>query len=208
MGAIQAYHWAALFPDAVERIAVVCGSARCAPHNKVFLEGVKHALMADPAYQDGQFVGRPERGLRAMGRVYAGWALSQTFYRHEMWRELGASSLEDFLVSYWETTFARRDPRNLLAQIHTWQSGDISANELYGGDLTKALSSITARTLLMPGEQDLYFQVDDNRMEMRHLRNAALHPIPSPWGHRAGHPLNQNDDRAFIESHVKALLAS
>src|SRR5450830_505891 len=38
MGAMQAYHWAALFPDAVERIAVVCGSARCAPHNKVFLE--------------------------------------------------------------------------------------------------------------------------------------------------------------------------
>ncbi len=43
MGAIQAYHWAALFPKAVERIAVVCGAARCAPHNRVFIEGVKHA---------------------------------------------------------------------------------------------------------------------------------------------------------------------
>jgi len=32
MGAQQAYHWAALFGDAVERIVVNCGSAKTAPH--------------------------------------------------------------------------------------------------------------------------------------------------------------------------------
>jgi homoserine O-acetyltransferase len=208
MGAMQAYHWAALFPQAVERIAVVCGSARCAPHNHVFIEGAKAALTADPAYRDGVFTERPVRGFRAMGRVYAGWALSQTFYREELWRTLGASSLEDYLVTSWETTFARRDPADLLAQFWTWQHGDISANTLYGGDLAKALRSIEARTLLMPGDHDLYFQVDDNRLEMQHLRHAELKPIPSVWGHRAGNPLNQPNDRAFIDAHVKALLAS
>jgi len=208
MGAMQAYHWAALFPTAVERIAVVCGSARCAPHNHVFIEGAKHALMADAAYQDGVFTERPVRGFRAMGRVYAGWALSQTFYREELWRKLGASSLEDFLVANWETTFARRDPSDLLAQFWTWQHGDISANELYQGDLPKALAAIEARVLLMPGDEDLYFQVEDNRQEMKHLRHATLSPIPSVWGHRAGNPMNQPDDRDFIDSHVLALLAS
>lgn len=208
MGAMQAYHWAALFPQAVERIAVVCGSARCAPHNHVFIEGAKHALMADAAYQDGVFTERPVRGFRAMGRVYAGWALSQTFYREELWRKLGASSLEDFLVANWETTFARRDPSDLLAQFWTWQHGDISANELYNGDLPKALAAIEARVLLMPGAEDLYFQVEDNRQEMKHLRHATLSPIPSVWGHRAGNPMNQPDDREFIDSHVLALLAS
>ena len=206
MGAMQAYHWAALFPDAVERIAVVCGAARCAPHNQVFIEGVKHALMADAAYRDGQFTERPVRGLRAMGRVYAGWALSQTFYRQELWRGLGASSLEDYLVTFWETNFARRDPADLLAQFWTWQHGDISANAIYNGDLPQALAAIRARVLLMPGDHDLYFQVDDNRLERQHLRNAELHAIPSVWGHRAGNPVNQPDDRAFIEQHVKALL--
>ena len=207
MGAMQAYHWAALFPEAVERIAVVCGAARCAPHNKVFIEGVKHALMADPAYHDGIFTERPVRGFRAMGRVYAGWALSQTFYRDELWRTLGASSLEDYLITNWETNFARRDPSDLLAQLWTWQQGDISANALYGGDLPKALASIRARTLLMPGDQDLYFQVEDNRLEMQYLEDAELHPIPSAWGHRAGSPLNQPQDRAFIETRVTSLLA-
>jgi len=207
MGAMQAYHWAALFPDAVARIAVVCGAARCAPHNHVFIEGAKAALMADPGYRDGVFTERPVRGFRAMGRVYAGWALSQTFYRDELWRTLGASSLEDYLVTAWETTFARRDPADLLAQFWTWQHGDISANPLYGGDLAKALRSIKARTLLMPGDQDLYFQVEDNRLELQHLREAELKPIPSAWGHRAGNPVNQPDDRAFIDAQVKALLA-
>ncbi len=206
MGAMQAYHWGALFPDAVERIAVVCGSARCAPHNKVFLEGVRHALTADAAYQDGVFASRPERGFRAMGRVYAGWALSQTFYREEMWRALGATSLEDYLITFWESNFARRDPRDLLAQMFTWQNGDISANSTFNGDLPAALANIKAKTLLMPGDQDLYFQVADNQKEMQHLKNARLHPIPSAWGHRAGNPVNQPDDREFIESHVKALL--
>ena len=207
MGAMQAYHWAALFPSAVERIAVVCGSARCAPHNKVFIEGAMHALMADPCFQDGVFNGRPVRGYRAMGRVYAGWALSQTFYREELWRRLGASSLEDYLVAAWETNFSRRDPADLLAQFRTWQNGDISANERYGGDLPMALAAIEARVLLMPGDHDLYFQVDDNRLEMRHLRHAELQPIPSVWGHRAGNPRDQPEDRAFIEKRVKALLA-
>ena len=208
MGAMQAYHWAALFPEAVERIAVVCGSARCAPHNRVFIDGAMHALMADAAYRDGVFTERPVRGLRAMGRVYAGWALSQTFYREEMWRGLGASSLEDYLVTSWETNFARRDPADLLAQFRTWQAGDISANPLYQGDLPKALAAIRARVLLMPGDHDLYFQVDDNRAEMAHLRHAELAPIPSVWGHRAGNPVNQPEDRAFIETRVKALLAA
>jgi homoserine O-acetyltransferase len=209
MGAMQAYHWAALFPQAVERIAGVCGAARCAPRNHVFIEGAASALRADPALRDGLFEEVPVRGLRAMGRVYAGWALSQTFYRQELWRTLGAASLEDFMVSGWETNFARRDPLDLLAQFRTWQHGDIAANALYGGDLPKALAAIEAQVLLMPGDHDLYFQVDDNRLELEHLKRGTLMPIPSVWGHRAGNPgAAQPEDRAFIEQHVGALLAS
>jgi len=198
MGAQQAYHWGALFGDAVERIVVNCGSARTAPHNFVFLEGVRTTLLAARTEEEGK---------RAMGRIYAGWALSQTFYRREMWRGLGFASLEDFLVRSWEASFVRRDMQDLLAQLWTWQQGDISANELYGGDLAKALSSITAKVLLMPSATDLYFQTDDNRAELPHLRHGRLAEIPSVWGHRAGNPAANPEDAAFIDAQVKALLA-
>ena len=197
MGAQQAYHWAALFGAAVERIAVVCGSAKTAPHNFVFLEGVRSAVQAART---------PEEGLRAMGRIYAGWALSQTFYRRELWRGLGFASLEDFLVRSWEANFVRRDARDLMAQLWTWQNSDISANDLYRGDLQMALSGIKAKVLLMPSATDLYFQTDDNRAELPYLQDAKLVEIPSVWGHRAGNPLANPEDAAFIDAQVEALL--
>jgi homoserine O-acetyltransferase len=199
MGAQQAYHWAALFGAAVERIIVNCGSARTSPHNFVFLEGVRAAVQAAKT---------AEAGLRAMGRIYAGWALSQTFYRREMWRGLGFSSLEDFLVRSWEANFLRRDPRDLMAQLWTWQNSDISANDLYRGDLTMALAGIKAKVLLMPSATDLYFQTDDNRAELPHLKRAKLVEIPSVWGHRAGNPRDNPQDAAVIDAEVSALLSS
>lgn len=199
MGAQQAYHWAALFGEAVERIAVVCGSARTAPHNFVFLEGIRTTLQAART---------PEDGLRAMGRIYAGWALSQTFYRREMWRGLGFKDLEDFLVRSWEANFLRRDMRDLLAQLRTWQTADISANDLYRGDLQMALAGIKAKVLLMPSATDLYFQTEDNRLELPHLKYGRLAEIPSVWGHRAGNPRDNPEDQAFIDRQVEDLLAS
>jgi homoserine O-acetyltransferase len=208
MGGIQAYHWAALFPDSVQRLAVLCGSAKTAPHNQVFLEGVKATLTADAHFQDGRFNGFPERGLRAMGRVYAGWAMSQTFYREELWRQTGCTSLEDYLVTVWEGNYLKRDPDNLLAHIWAWQNADISANELYNGDFKKALGAISARAFIMPSATDLYFQVEDNRLEVAMMKNAELRVIPSDWGHRAGMPVNNLEDVRFIDSALTELLAA
>jgi len=207
MGAQQAFHWAALFPDRVERIAPICGSAKTSPHNFVFLEGVKAALTADPAWQDGWFATPPTRGFQAMGRVYAGWGLSQAFYREEIWRKIGFSSLEDFLIGSWEANFRRRDANDLLAMLWTWQHADISANELYGGDLDKALGAITADATVMPCETDLYFTVEDSRREIARMQKAELRPIPSIWGHRAGNPVLNPEDAAFIDRAVFELLA-
>jgi homoserine O-acetyltransferase/O-succinyltransferase len=211
MGGMQAYHWAACYPDLVKRAAIVCGSARCSPYNHVFLEGVKAALTADPAFQNGSFVTKPSAGLRAMGRVYAGWAMSHAFYRDEVWREAGFNALEDYLAGAWDDAFARRDANDLLAQIGIWQRGDISACPEFGGDIGRALAAIKARVLLMPGQTDRYFDVRDNEDELGRLVNAQsaeLHPIPSIHGHRAGNPVNNPRDRAFIQAEISTLLQS
>ena len=83
MGALQTFHWGAIFPDMVERILPFQGSAKCSRHNFVFLEGVKAALQADAAFMDGFYKEQPAKGLRAAARVYAGWGFSQIFYRVE-----------------------------------------------------------------------------------------------------------------------------
>jgi homoserine O-acetyltransferase len=208
MGGQQALHWAALFPDAVERIAVVCSSAKTSPHNVVFLEGLRGALTADPAWAGDRFVSRPERGLRAFGRVYAGWALSQAFYRQHAYRELGYSSLEDFLIRDWEASFLRRDASNLLSMLETWKQSDISDNDRYGGDLNAALGAIRARSLIMPCTKDLYFTTEDSQAEARLIPHSQFRPIDSIWGHRAGNPAKSPVDQRFIQTAIAELLSA
>jgi homoserine O-acetyltransferase len=208
MGAQQALHWGAIFPDQVERICAVCGSARTSPHNKVFLDGVRSTLKADPNWRDGHFAERPIRGLRAMGRVYAGWAMSQAFYREHLYLEHGFASLEDFLVRAWEANYLRRDADNLLAMLDVWTRSDISDNALFEGDLDAALGAISAKTLIMPGRTDLYFTPEDSEAEAARMPNAEFRPIASIWGHRAGNPIESDEDRAFLRGAVHGLLES
>ena len=210
MGAQQAYHWAAAHPAEVARAVVLCGSARTSVHNQVFLRTQIAILEAAPEY-DGTalFSAQPARALRAFGRSYAGWALSQDFYREGLHlTALGAPDLETFLVRDWEQRFARRPTADLLAQLRIWDAGDISDHPDYGGDLPKALAAIEAHVLLMPGETDLYFRVADNAAELPHLQHGTLLPIPSIWGHRAGNPQPNPPDAAFIKAAVRELLDS
>jgi homoserine O-acetyltransferase/O-succinyltransferase len=207
MGALQTFHWGALYPDMVERLAPFCGSAKCSRHNFVFLEGVKAALTAGDAFADGWYKEKPVKGLRAMARVYAGWGLSQAFYRERLDIErLGFSSLEDFLVGFWEAFFLPKDPNNLLTMLWTWQNGDISDNEIYDGDFKKALGAINAKAYVMPGQTDLYFPPEDSAFEVANMPNAKLLPVPSIWGHFAGGPATNPDDAKFIDNALKELL--
>ncbi len=209
MGALQTFHWGCMYPDMMDLLVPFCGSARCSRHNFVFLEGVKAALTADAAFAEGWYKEKPERGLRAMARVYAGWGFSQTFYRQELdLKAMGYSSLEDFLVGFWEGLFLARDANNLLTMLWTWQHGDLSANEIYNGDFKAALAAIKAKTYVMPGRTDLYFPPEDSEIEVANMPNATLVPIESVWGHFAGGPGTNPADVAFLDDKLKELLAS
>jgi homoserine acetyltransferase len=173
MGAAQSFQWATQFPDFMDIAVPFCGSARTSLHNQVFLEGVKSALLAAKGESSaGSAQGRvgadsSDRtwsesartvGLKAFGRGYAGWGFSQAFYREEYHKKFyGARDLEDFMVTFWESWALSKDPENLLVMLHTWQSGDVSKQELYNGDFEKAMAAIKAKTLILPSKTDLYF---------------------------------------------------
>ncbi len=204
MGAQQSFQWGALHPEMVGAIAPLCGSARTSPHNYLFLDGVKAALLADAAFADGWYQTPPLKGLRAFSRVYAGWAFSQDFFREQEYRKIGLASMED-TVRFLEGYFRRRDANDLLAMLWTWQHADISANTLYKGDLAAALQAIQARAIVMPCETDLYFRVRDNQLEKELMPNAELRPIRSIWGHAAALGVSPSDNE-FIDAALNELL--
>ncbi|PGG99842.1 hypothetical protein AJ79_08394 [Helicocarpus griseus UAMH5409] len=217
MGAAQTFQWASQYPDFMDLIVPFCGSAKTSLHNKVFLEGVKGALLAAKGFYSAG-VGevraavdqgpyrtwtRDERevGLKAFGRVYAGWGFSQTFYRQRLYETvLGYKDLEDFMVNFWESFFLAKNPDNLLVMLQTWQNGDISQQEPYNDDFEAALGAIRARTLILPSKTDLYFPPEDSEYELANLRPGIgeLDAFPTVWGHWAGAPTGSKEDAAWL----------
>ena len=208
MGAGQTYQWCVSHPEMVPRALPFCGSPRTAPHNQVFLEGVRAAIEADAVWAGGRYDTQPKRGLRAAARVYAGWGFSQAFYWQEQWRSLGFTSLEDFLVGFWEGFFLDdRDANNLLTMLWTWQHADVGNTPGFDGDTEAALRSIRARLIAMPAEKDLYFPPEDEQWASRFIDSGEVRVIPGVWGHFAGCGANQVDTDV-IDAVVTELLAT
>jgi homoserine O-acetyltransferase len=191
MGACQTFQWAAQYPDMVAAAAPIAGSARTASFNKVFLLSLRRALELDPAYQDGFYDRPPIKGLKAFSAIYAGWGLSEPFYRKAAYGAFGAKDHDQFVQYFWEPFFQRCDANNLLSQLWTWEMGDISDNQQYGGNFDAALGAIKARTIVLPVDLDRYFPPDDSEYEASHIPNGELRVIKSDWGHMA--PMNPGD---------------
>jgi homoserine O-acetyltransferase len=203
MGGCQSFQWAAQYPDLVEAIAPMCGSARTAHFNKVFLLSLKRALELDPVFARGFYTVPPLDGLKVFAAIYAGWGFSEPFYRNEEFRKLSATTSEEFVKYFWEPAFIHHDANNLLAMLSTWQGGDISDNEIYKGDFELALRSIKARTLILPGQYDSYFPPTDSAYEASLIPGAICRPIPSTWGHMT---IWNPEDRPFIDAALREAL--
>jgi homoserine O-acetyltransferase len=206
MAGCQSFQWAAQYPDFVTAILPFCASAKTAEHNIVFLEGVKAALQADAIYNDGHYTETPVKGLKAFGRIYAGWAFSQTFYREQMYRLKGFDSAEALLQD-WEQDHLDWDANDLLCKLKTWQRGDISANEMYQNDFKAALNAIKAKTIVIVCDNDLYFRTEDNQLEIEHIPNGELRIYESPWGHCVASPGNDPEFEKYLDRAISELLS-
>jgi len=203
MGAGQTYQWAAQYPDMVRAAAPIAGSARTASFNKVFLLSLRRALELDPSFEDGFYERPPIRGLRAFAAIYAGWGVSEAFYRTGAYSAFAANDHEQFVQNFWEPFFQRCDANNLLSQLWTWENGDISDSPAYNGNFKAALQASTARTIVLPVNNDRYFPPAESRIEAKLMPNADCRVVNSIWGHMA--PMNPADIPA-IDGPLRELL--
>ena len=206
MAGCQSYQWAAQYPDMVKSILPFCASSKTSVHNHVFLEGVKAALTTDVTWKRGNYKKQPVAGLKAFGRVYAGWAFSQDFYRKKLYQKFGFKNAEDLLKS-WANDHAKNwDANDLLSKLKTWQLNNIGNNSLYKGNYIKALKSIRAKTILMPCNQDLYFRTEDNMFEKKYINKVSLRPVDSAYGHCAANPGNDKNFQRKLDQNINELL--
>jgi len=204
MGGMQALQWAASYPQEVGSVLAVCATARCYPHNRLFLEGVASALKADQAFAGGAYKTPPVSGLEAFARVCASWAYSQAFFRDGLYEQLGFASI-DALVEYWIDDHLNQDANDLLTQLHTWQHADVLRYREEQAATDTGSVTLSCPGILMPSSTDLYFTEADARIDAEIL-GAQLIVLNSDYGHIAGGPGRLPNETNAIFAAVESLL--
>jgi homoserine O-acetyltransferase len=183
MGAQQTYEWAVRFPEKVLRAAPIAGTAQNTPHDFLYTKALMEAITSDPGFNGGEYTSNTEveAGLRRHAGIWAVMGFSTEFWKQEVWRALEFESKEAFVTGFLEPYFAAMDPNDLLAMAWKWQRGDVARHT--GGDLEAALARITAKTFVMPINEDMFFPVRDHRAEQQLIKNSELRVVDDVLGH-------------------------
>jgi homoserine O-acetyltransferase len=183
MGAQQTYEWAVRFPDKVLRAAPIAGTAQNTPHDFLFAEALNETILADPGWDGGEYKSNEDvvHGLKRQAHLWAVMGLSTEFWKQEGWRAVGFESKEAFVTGFLEPYFTAMDPNDLLAMAWKWQRGDVTRHT--GGDLAAALGRITAKTFVMPIDEDMFFPPRDCAAEQALIRGSELRVLQDVMGH-------------------------
>ncbi|KGN37967.1 alpha/beta fold hydrolase [Knoellia subterranea] len=183
MGAQQTYEWAVRFPDKVLRAAPIAGTAQNTPHDFLFTEALNEQIWSDARWNNGEYTSNKEvlDGLTRHAHLWGIMGFSTEFWKQEVWRALEFESKEEFLEGFLEPYFTAMDPNDLLAMAWKWQRGDVARHT--GGDLAAALGRITAKTFVMPINEDMFFPVRDCAAEQALIAGSELRVIDDVLGH-------------------------
>ena len=205
MGAQQTYEWAVRYPDMVKRAAPIAGTAKTTHHCSLYVDVFCSALTSDPAWNNGRYRNPADvdQGLRRMANVFAMMGASPELFNQEEWKNLGFSSVTDFLHGFWQNWFLPMDPNNLLCMARKWRSGDVGQQQQ--GNLQAALESITAKVFIIAFEGDMFIRQEDCRHDQDMITNSELIIIPSRWGHFAMLAVVAEDFKAIDASFADVL---
>jgi homoserine O-acetyltransferase/O-succinyltransferase len=183
MGAQQTYEWAVRFPDKVLRAAPIAGTAQNTPHDFLLAETMREATMSDPGWDGGEYKSNADvvGGLTRQSHIWAVVGFSTEFWKQEVWRALEFSTREEFITGFLEPYFTVMDPDDLLTQSWKWQRGDVARHT--GGDLAAALGRITAKTFVIPIDEDLLFPPRDCAPEQELIAGSELRVVNDVLGH-------------------------
>ncbi len=205
MGAQQTYEWAVRYPDMVKRAAPFGGTAKVTGHNSLWVKSHEDALKSDPNFNNGFYSNQSDChvGLRRHSQLWGVMGLCQAFYKKEVWKDIGFSSLADFQHGFWDNYFLPMDPNNLICMGWKWRHGDVSKHT--NGDLEAALKRIQALTYVVAFSDDMAFPESDCEYEQKMIPNSKFFTINTLWAH-FGMFCVSDDDKNQIDAVISKLL--
>ncbi len=201
MGGMQVLQWAASYPERVFAAVPIATSARHSAQNIAFDEVGRQAIMADPAWKDGNYLAHgtnPHAGL-AVARMAAHITyLSEPALRRKFGRKLqdrdhltygfeADFQVESYLRHQGSTFVDRFDANSYLYITRAMDYFDLAAE--HGGPLGNAFRKTPVRFCVISFSSDWLFPTEDSREIVRALNaeaaNVSFVEVESDKGHDA-----------------------
>lgn len=199
LGGMQVLQWAADAPDQIDNAVVVAASSRLTAQNIAFSAVAREAIMRDPDFQAGEYVGTdrgPRLGLsiaRMMAHItyLSEEAMSEKFGRRLQGDEPPGSRMglgvdfqvESYLNHQGEVFLDRFDALSYLYLTRSMDYFDVFADP---GAAARIAAGGT-RFLVLSFDTDWRFDTSHSRRIVRTLEDAgasvSFREIRSPWGH-------------------------
>jgi len=205
MGGMQALSWAATYPERVRACVAIATAARHTAQNIAFHEVGRQAVMADPAWANGDYYGGepPAAGL-AVARMAAHITyLSEAGLTEKFGRRLQARpgladgaktfgfdadfQVESYLRHQGISFVDRFDANSYLYITRAMDYFDLA--EEHGGRLADAFRGSATRFCLVSFDTDWLYPTAESRSVVRALHGAGVAAsfveLSSPFGHDA-----------------------
>lgn len=199
MGGMQALQWAAAYPARVGAALVIASTARHSAQNIAFHEVGRQAIMADPAWHDGDYAAHathPAKGL-AVARMAAHITyLSERGLTDKFGRQLQGRDaktfgfdadfqVESYLRHQGLRFVDRFDANSYLYITRAMDYFDLA--EAHGGQLAEAFRDSPVRFCLISFDTDWLYPTEDSRRVVRALHAAgaaaSFVELSAPFGH-------------------------
>jgi homoserine O-acetyltransferase len=183
----------------VRSLILLVPSPKAETNFQLAVDLMTSVIALDPEWQGGRYTHNPVEGLRLAGMLYYPWVVSAPYLDRLSAKRL-AKELEESARS-----FGNWDANSLVLRYAASRGHDVSAP--FGGDMTLALSQITAPTLVLPSVSDRLLGVDGARRIRDGVKQASYAEIPSDLGHRAARPVPGAPETDFVDLHIRTFLA-
>ena len=199
MGSFVSLEWGIHHPEMVRSLLLLIPSPKAETNFQLVIDLMTSVIALDPEWEGGRYTHNPVEGLRLAGTVYYPWVVSAAYLDRLPAKRL-AKELEANARS-----FGNWDANSLVLRYAASRAHDIAAP--FGGNMTMALSQITAPTLVLASVSDRLFGLDGARRIRDGIKQATYTEIPTDLGHRAARPAPGTPEGDLIDRQVRAFLA-
>ena len=196
MGGMQVLQWVASYPDRVLSVIPIATTLKHSPQQIAFDEVGRQAVMADPAWRDGNYYnqGQPERGLaiaRMIGHItyMSDESMEEKFSRKLKEKAYSFSFKSHFEVEgylrYRGDSFVKRFDANTYLYI----TKAMDYFDLSGDKLFPSKKNVDTRFLVIAFKSDWLYPLHQSREIARQLKlrhgDVTYCEIHSTYGHDA-----------------------